>query len=498
MQDQKKFFKELQSLEGFWSIYREGKFGIAGYLKGFEDEKYYMELNFVETPSEFFRFTITKKISHLFLDYCKEKNIKEGFNLPDFIHGLKNILQKYINVRKESIYTEFQAVKKKFRAIPLNYEIYNLKIIFYINNIYEIVINFKNYPRIPTIKFSENAKSALGTYTEDDLLTEWNKVEELQILNLVSKFEEKLVEAVKIRKSVQKTIYDGVSFKKVETLPDIGPLNLFLYRGEILGIFSPNFDLIELIYRYLQDYNDGSGDIRIFGTALQAFNRNSIAQITHENDLNEEAKVFEELNKLIVDPILLNEYLIASGLINQKNFKIKDLTISQIKRYLIIRALCKGVFIILFKDFTKGLNNTEIGKFWNCVKNLAREFHVSFYVQDEVNLISKSDRILVIGKKGNQLGFGTINELLEKLPKSDSIIELELNRPIEDFPQKLSQVTDLLLIIEVRKFEKYRVFVKNNIENKINELIQKFGSYIFHIKKNIPTLYDYLQLMEGK
>ncbi|MHA1799952.1 MAG: hypothetical protein ACTSVY_16005, partial [Candidatus Helarchaeota archaeon] len=315
-----------------------------------------------------------------------------------------------------------------------------------------------------------------------------------------SVFEKKLCEAVKMREDVQKIIFSNVYLKKDEKVTDVGPLNFFLNKGEVLGIYAPTIDLIKEIHEYFEEKKEGTGQIRIFGSTLQPFHLKVFANVNIDEKLNEQTKLINELTvqtqNLGLDKDYLNDVLTSVALINQKDFKFKDLTEGQLRRYFIVKAILTGATIILFRDFSKGLNNTEKGKLLKCVEKLSREFHITFFIQDEVNFISKFDRILVIGKKGSQIGFGTYSQLLDKLPRSNYIIDLELNRPISDFFEKLSKISDLLLIIEARKFEKYRIFAKNNIENKIKELIQKFGKLIFHIKKSNPTLFDYLQFME--
>jgi hypothetical protein len=142
------------------------------------------------------------------------------------------------------------------------------------------------------------------------------------------------------------------------------------------------------------------------------------------------------------------------------------------------------------------LDRLDFEKFNSYMDLIKRKFHLIliFHAPDEV--VSACDRVLTITEEISKIG--TINEYLEELPQSGEFITIEIENPDYNMIKKIHDLENTALVIEERRNERFKIFLKTNPDKLIVQLTRIFGSNLVSFKRSQATLKEYLEFKELK
>jgi ABC-type multidrug transport system ATPase subunit len=142
------------------------------------------------------------------------------------------------------------------------------------------------------------------------------------------------------------------------------------------------------------------------------------------------------------------------------------------------------------------LGKLEYEKFNSYMDKIKENFHVILIFHGPEDIISNCDRILTITKNTSKIG--SIKDYIEELPQFGEILSIELNNPDDSSIQKLKEMKEIEVLIEERKNEKFKIFIKNNITDVIIQITELLGSSLFSFKRSTASIGDYMEFVENR
>ena len=91
-----------------------------------------------------------------------------------------------------------------------------------------------------------------------------------------------------------------------------------------------------------------------------------------------------------------------------------------------------------------------------------------------------------------------MKDYIEDLPLYGEILNIELDNPDDSSIQTLKQMKEIELIIEERKNEKFKIFIRESIIDVIIQIIEILGPSLFSFKRSKATIGDYMEYIENK
>ena len=128
--------------------------------------------------------------------------------------------------------------------------------------------------------------------------------------------------------------------------------------------------------------------------------------------------------------------------------------------------------------------------------NIKKIFHLILIFHAPEEVVSNCDQILTITKK--EAITGTYDALIKDLPYNGEIVNIELNKPQEEDIRKMHELKEVELIIEERKMEKFKIFVKENPNILIVRIAELFGPSLFSFKRTKASLSEYIEFVDKK
>jgi hypothetical protein len=136
------------------------------------------------------------------------------------------------------------------------------------------------------------------------------------------------------------------------------------------------------------------------------------------------------------------------------------------------------------------LGKLDFDKFNNYINSIKKKFHLVLLIHGPEDVISECDEILTINKKESNIG--TYDQYINGLPSSGEVITVELDNPTDDLMGSFLNLKRISLILEERKNEKYKLYIKENPYEVLVDLTELFGSKLFSFRRSKATLLDYL------
>ncbi|MEJ2294702.1 MAG: hypothetical protein P8Y23_08020, partial [Candidatus Lokiarchaeota archaeon] len=186
----------------------------------------------------------------------------------------------------------------------------------------------------------------------------------------------------------------------------------------------------------------------------------------------------------------------VTGLLNKKKKKFSELTSLEFLLFSIGRALLQAPSIIMFSVPFGMLGRLDFEKFYKYMDNIKNTFHLILIFHAPEEVVRNCDQILTITKK--EAITGTYDDLIKDLPYNGEIINIELNKPQEEDIKKMYELKEVDLIIEERKMEKFKIFVKENPNNLIVRMAELFGPSLFSFKRTKASLSEYIEFVVNK
>ena len=142
------------------------------------------------------------------------------------------------------------------------------------------------------------------------------------------------------------------------------------------------------------------------------------------------------------------------------------------------------------------LGKFEYEKFNNYMDRIKQEFHVIMIFHGSEEIVLNCNQILTITKRASKIG--SFKDYIKELPQFGEIVTIELNDPEEFLIRKLKEMEEIEVIIEERKNEKYKIFLKSNTSNVIIKITELFGPSLQCFKKTSASIGEYLEYVENK
>ena len=189
----------------------------------------------------------------------------------------------------------------------------------------------------------------------------------------------------------------------------------------------------------------------------------------------------------------INSALAATGLLSKKNKKFNDLTPLEFFQFSISRVLLQSPVIIMFSIPPDLLGKFDVDKFNAYVNKIKEEYHLVVIMHGPEEVIAKCDKILALSQMDSKIG--TMEQYIDDLPSSGYVLTLELNNPNHEEMKAFFSLKDRIIIIEERKNERYKIFIKEEINEVLVYLTQLFGPSLFSFKKKKATLTECIQYL---
>ena len=127
---------------------------------------------------------------------------------------------------------------------------------------------------------------------------------------------------------------------------------------------------------------------------------------------------------------------------------------------------------------------------------IKENFHLVLLFHGPQEIVSNCDQILTITKSTSKIG--SFKDYIESLPQYGEILNIELNNPDMLSIQNLKQMKEIVRIIEERKNEKFKIFIKDNIPEVVIQITELLGSSLYSFKRSTATIGEYMEFIESK
>ena len=534
-------------------IYKENTFGIATILNLIY-KKSFVEVLFF-TNYDVMEFGVP--VLDIFTPIETEVDLNEVLLEPDFdTDGLvspRKIIWKLNKLIKREFQLHISVLDEEVKMIQQHYENYMVNDIPYFREIriyfqdfvIDLRINFENYPLMPNFSFSDSLSKILTVkeFLTIDIFQNWNEEEPQHITQIIDKLIELIIDRLKIDKLLNDSQH--LSLKQVSFKNNIKNLSFQIHRGQSIGIFFEESEFFSVqdrdsvirdVFQAIQGENSSfSGKIKLFGRNIQLSVRKDLDKIVLISPDLEKSIENATIKKAIrrdfstrvewtdrkgyIDRLLKREGLLSmkddfisgapkidskigiidaalevTGLLNRKGEKIKDLSTIDRMLFSISRALLINPNIFLFSIPLEQYGRMEVEKFNSYMQRIKKIFHVSLIIHGPKEFISNCDQIILIAQ--NKIKIGALNEYIEELPQLGEILTIELSNPDEQDLQKMNNL-ESIIFIEERRDEKYKLFLKEDPDQIVMDLINIFGPKLYNFRRFKASLGEYLEYTEA-
>ncbi|MHA1671513.1 MAG: hypothetical protein ACTSV5_13205 [Promethearchaeota archaeon] len=548
-----KIIDAILSSRRFWITYRDGTFGIASiinliYKKSFVEVLFYTNTDVMEKGVPLLKIYTPLEDEIDFDEIILEPDFDE-----DGLISPKKIISRMRKLIFREFQNHLGILDQEIKLIDDHYENYAIDNIpyhreiriSYSNFIISVDINFEKYPLPPNISFSTTLTKMISEkeFHEQNIFSIWEVNDPPHIVEIIELLSKLVADKLNINRLPQNSQF--LHLNNVSIGDTIKNISLKIHRGKSIGIIyggskegeeTSQFDLLNLFESIKGSNKDFSGIIQLFGTAVQLMSKENLKHyfiipeaydakiqnmklkkaVKYKIDLKEEFKIQKsELNHILKNagfsPRLDNvirDFLIASpnslkkeknfinkalevtGLLNKKIKRFNELTPLEFFQFSIARTLLQAPKIIMFSIPPDLLGKLDFDKFNNYINSIKKKFHLVLIIHGPEEVISECDEILTINKTESKIG--TYDQYINELPSSGEIITVELDNPNMNLMESFLDLKKISLILEERKNEKYKLFIKENPNEVLVVLTELFGPKLFSFKRTRATLLDYI------
>ena len=540
----------------FWMTYREDTFGIASiidliYKKSFIEVLFFTNSDVLEKGVPLLKIYTPIEDEIDFCEIIFNPDFDEDglINPMKIIRRMRRLIRQEFQKRLGILNNEVELIDNKFENLQIKRNPYYREIrISYPNFATKFKIKFEKYPILPSFSFSKSLSRIITErkFNEEEIIRNWdieNPPHVLEIIEKICEIASKQVNLEPLKENSQYLFLNDVSVGEA-----INNLSFKIHKGKSIGImYDINnvehrldlLNLFEIIGGLQLDY---TGSIEIFGNPLKSLSKKEKEKIfllpppydsvitnmkvkkaiQYKLNLNEiykerknvfntilkNAGLGQNIDEIIEDFIWETTYkfsrkkkfiknvLEVTGMLNKKNKKFSELTPLEYLLFSIARALIQVPTIIMFSIPYRILGKFEYEKFNNYIDKIKQEFHVIMLFHGSEEVVLNCDQILTITKRASKIG--SFKDYLKELPQYGEIVTIELNDPEESLIRKLKEIEEIEVIIEERKNEKYKIFLKSNTNNVIVKITELFGPRLQCFKKSTASIGEYLEFVEYK
>lgn len=552
-----KILDAIRFSKRFWMTYRENTFGIASilnliYKRSFIEVLFFTNQDVLERGVPLLKIYTPLEEEVDFNEILVEPDFDDdGLISPVKIIGkVRKLIRREFQKHLLILEKEVELIENRYENYPIDNVPYNRKIqIFFPDFDIELNINFEKYPFPPSFSFSKRLSKIISEreFNQDEIIQNWDELNPSHIHEILDKLCNRVSDKLKIdslKENSQHLVLNNVSI-----LENIKKISFKVHRGKSLGIVfkteeSNDIDfrraLLNLFEAIAGIESKFTGTIEIFGKHIQLFTEHEKKRIfilpeaydsrianmkvkkAIQYNLNisqfikkkrfaldralKEAELSPKLEEIMGDLLIrapirllpkiryIKKALRVTGLLNKKNKKFSELNPLEFLMFAIGRALLQNPIIIMFIIPFDILGRLEFEKFYNYINQIKQEYHVILLFQGPEGIISLCDKILTITERVSKIG--SFDELIKGLPQEGEVITIELDNPDEMLIRKINEFDQISLVIEERKNEKYRLYIKGDPNQLIVKLIEMFGSTLFSFKRSKASLEEYMEFLE--
>jgi ABC-type multidrug transport system ATPase subunit len=554
-----KILEAIRFSKKFWITYREDTFGIASivnliYKKSFFEVLFFTNEDVLKKGVPLLKIYTPIEDEIDFSQILFEPDFDDdGLISPlKIISRMRKLIRREFRKHLEILEQEVKLIDQRYENYPIDNVPYHRKIrIFFPNFDLSLDMNFEKYPLLPNFAFSRNLSRIVREKElfQQEIIVNWNEAQPSHIYEIVDEICR--IVSHQINKDPLKQTSQHLIVSNLSIHTQIKDISFTIHRGKSLGIIfdeeilkstDHRIELLDLFEAIRGNYSEFSGTIEVFGRFVQLLSekeRESIFILPEaydskifnmkvkkaiQYDINIKAILkqkkqemdlilknaglgpkFDELVSDILTgtPIKINkkkEYirnaLEVTGLLNKKKKKFSELTSLEFLLFSIGRALLQAPSIIMFSVPFGMLGRLDFEKFYKYMDNIKNTFHLILIFHAPEEVVRNCDQILTITKK--EAITGTYDDLIKDLPYNGEIINIELNKPQEEDIKKMYELKEVDLIIEERKMEKFKIFVKENPNNLIVRMAELFGPSLFSFKRTKASLSEYIEFVVNK
>ncbi len=543
----------------FWMTYRENTFGIASiinliYKKSFIEVLFFTNSDVIEKGVPLLKIYTPLEDEIDFKEILFEPDFDEDglINPAKIILHMRRLINSEFQSHLRILNTEITLIDEKFENYQIKANPYDREIIIsYPDFTLKLKINLEKYPFLPTFSFSRLLSKIITEreFMEDEMIKNWDTENPSHIYEIVERICDIVSARVKITKLKENSQY--LVLNRVTVGDMIDKLSFKIHRGKSIGIIfdekslnkiDPRRDLMNLFDTIAGLQHDYSGSLENFGKPtllLSQSERDKIfilpqaydsiitkmkikKAIQYKIDLSEiykkkqdsfnillkKAGLAQSLDEIMEDFVKTRSYRInrkkqyikrvleSTGLLNKKNKRFSKLNPLEFLLFSITRALIQTPTIIMFSIPFGILGKLEYEKFNSYMDKIKENFHVVLIFHGPEEVISNCDQILTITKNTSKIG--TIKDYLEELPQYGEILSIELNNPDDSSIHKLKEMKEIDLLIEERKNEKFKIFIKNSITDVIIQITELLGPSLYSFKRFTASIGDYMEFIENR
>ena len=543
----------------FWMTYRENTFGIASiinliYKKSFFEVLFFTNSDVIEKGVPLLKIYTPLEDEIDFNEILFEPDFDEDglINPTKIIHHMRRLISSEFQNHLRILNTEIILIDERFENYQIKANPYDREIIIsYPDFTLKLKINLEKYPFLPTFSFSRSLSKIITEreFTEDEMIKNWDTENPPHIYELVDRICDIVSARVNIKVLKENSQY--LVLYRVTLGDMIDTLSFKIQRGKSIGIIFDEKslakidlrrDLMILFDAIAGSQYDFSGSIEIFGKPTQLLSQSEKEKIfilpqaydstitnmkikkaiQYQINLYAIYKKKKEIFKLMLkkaglaqglDEIMedflksksyrinrkkayLKRVLESTGLLNKKNKRFSKLTPIEFLLFSITRALIQSPTIIMFSIPFGILGKLEYEKFNSYMDKIKEKFHVILIFHGPEEIISNCDQILTITKNTSKIG--TIKEYIEELPQYGEILSIELNNPDASSILRLKEMKEIDVIIEERKNEKFKIYIKNSITDAIIQITELLGPSLYSFKRSTASISDYMEFVENR
>jgi ABC-type multidrug transport system ATPase subunit len=555
----KKIIKAIRFSKRFWLTYRENTFGIASiinliYKKSFIEVLFFTNSDVIQKGVPLLKIytPIEDEIDFSEIIFEPDLDADGTIDPVKIIQRMRKLGRIEFQKHLDRLNSEIKLIDEKIENYQIKTNPYYREIrISYPDFALKLKINLEKYPILPTFSFSKSLSKIISEreFSELDLIKNWDVDHPPHVYDIIEKICEIIPTRVKIKDLKANSQY--LVLNRVSTGDIIDNLSFKIHRGKSIGIIfdekrfentDPRLDLLNLFNAIAGNQTDYSGSIDIFGKALLLLTKQEKAKIfilpqaydssitkmrikkalKYNTDLREiykkkksdfslilsNAGLAQSLDEIMGDFLKEKSYNISrrkqfikkvlesTGLLNKKNKRFSRLTPLEFLLFSITQALIQSPTIIMFSIPFDILGKLEYDKFNSYMDKVKENFHVVLIFHGPEEIISNCDQILTITKSTSKIG--SFKDYIDSLPQYGEILNIELDDPDEVSIQKLKDMKEIDVIIEERKKEKFKIFIKDNIPEVIIQITELLGPSLYSFKRTTASIGEYMEFIESK
>lgn len=554
-----KILKAIRFSKRFWLTFRENTFGIASilnliYKKSFIEVLFFTNSDVIEKGMPLLKIytPIENEIDFSEIIYNPDFDEDGTIDPVKIVQRMRKLILVEFQRHFSLLESEVKLIDDKFENYQIKDNPYHREIrISYPDFALKLNINLEKYPLLPTFSFSKSLSKIISErdFSELDIIKNWDVEHPPHIYEII----EKICELVPIRVKIKdlKVNSQFLTLNRVSVGNIIENLSFKIHRGKSIGIIfnekrlensDPKLGLLNLFDTIAGNQTYFSGTIEVFGKATLLLTKQEKAKIfilpqaydstimkmrikraiKYNANLNEiykkkksdfniilrDAGLAQSLDEIMGEFLeeksynisrrkqFIKKVLESTGLLNKKNKKFSKLTPLEFLLFSITQALIQSPTIIMFSIPFGILGKLEYEKFNSYMDKIKENFHVVLIFHGPEEIVSNCDQILTITKSTSKIG--SFNDYIESLPHYGEILHIELNDPEDLIIQRLREMKEIDLIIEERKKEKFKIFIKDNIPEVIIQITELLGPSLYSFNRSTASIGEYMEYVESR